>query len=254
MNILSNQPKFSFISSRDFYNSYYNNRDTIVVDLRDYQSYLKGHIDNSISFSIDSLFETYRGIPKRIKRVEYLIYTLSDAGIGSYKNVGIYSDKIEDSMVLASILYIFKTSGIFIIKDGIEGWKKENLPLSKKVNYVEKGYYPYKISATTYKNVILEFSDINNKDFDFVAISFNKINLIPNSIFLKPKFDFDRYVTGTYYASYGLARDKDILLYGDDNYSVLLTFFILKVFLDYPRVYIFNGGINEWIANNMPTK
>ncbi|MCS7244113.1 MAG: rhodanese-like domain-containing protein [Candidatus Calescibacterium sp.] len=254
MNIISNEPKFLFIDSKSFYDIYYNNRNTIVVDLRDYGDYKKSHIDGAIHFDVDNLFETYLGIPRKIKRVDNLIYTLSDTGIGTYYDVGIYSDNLQDAMVLASILHLFKVNGIYIIKDGFEGWKNNKLPISDKIKLVERGYFSPKISKSFYDSVIWDLKKTENQIGRFlaVAVSYSRIPLIPKSIYIKPKFSYDRYVTGSYYNSYDISKNKYILLYGNDNYEVLQVYFVLKLFLEYPNVVIFNGGINEWISNGLP--
>lgn len=258
VNIISNRPEFAFIESKDFYQSYYNQRNTIVLDLRDYRDYKNSHIDNSVYFNIENIFETYEGIPRKIKRVNDLIYTISNLGITAYGVVGIYSEKIEDSLVLASILHIFKVEKVFVIKDGFQGWKNNKLPISNKIKLIDKGYFPYKITKSFYESVIWEIDKVRDSGdkYSLVFVSSEakeKISAIPNSIIVRPKFDFNRYVIGSYYNSYDISRDKKILLYGNDNYEVLQVYFVLAVFLNYPNVYIFNGGINEWIANNLPT-
>lgn len=254
INILYDQPKFSFINSKDFYETYYNDRNTVIVDLRDYHKYRKNHVDKAISFDVNNLFETYLGVPRKIKRVEGLIYTFQDAGIGTFNNVVVYSDKVEDSMVFASLLFIFKPRGIFIIKDGYEGWVKNGLPVSKKISYVERGYFSPKISKTLYDSVVWDLNKVLEKmnNYLFVGVSTEKISLIPKSILIKPKFDFDRYVVGSYYNSLDISREKNIILYGVDNYEVLQAYFVLKIYLNYPNVVVFNGGLNEWVLNNLP--
>lgn len=254
-NIISDETKFSFINSKDFYDLYYNDRNTVIVDLRSYSNYKLSHIDKAVYFSIESLFETDLGIPRKIKKVERLIYSLSDAGLGRFNNIGIYSDRIEDCLVLSSILYIFRVKGIYIIKDGFEGWKKNNLPISNTISKVNRGYLFSKISFYFYENVIWDLDKVasNIDKHHMVAVSSSKIKLIPSSVLIRPKFDFDRFVIGSYYNSHCISKDKSIILYGNDNYEVLQVYFVLSSILSYPRVYIFNGGINEWVASNLPT-
>lgn len=254
-NIISNKPVFNFIESKDFYENYYNEPDSFILDLRNYKNYKKSHISRAVHFDVNSLFETYEGIPRKIKQVDSLIYTLSNAGISVYGTVGIYSDVLEDAFVLTGILNLLRVEKVYIIKDKFEGWVKNKLPVSNKVSIVQKGYFPYKISVSFYDSVIWSLDKVykNMDNYSLVAVSENKIPLIAKSIFVKPKFDFDRYVLGSYYNSYDISRDKRIILYGDDNYEVLQVYFVLKVFLEYPNVVIFNGGINEWVARNLPT-
>lgn len=252
--ILYDKPKLALLDSKTFYQVHYNDRNTIVIDLRNYEDYKRFHIDGAVHFDVENLFETYLGIPRKIRKAEGLIYSLSEAGIGTYNNVGIYSNRIEDSMVFASILYIFKVNGIYIIKDGFEGWKSSNFPISDKVRVVERGYFSYKISKTFYSSSVLDLKEVREKIDKYlpVAVSSSKIPIIPGSVRVKPKVGFDRYVIGSYYNSYDISKNKNILLYGNDNYEVLQVYFILNLFLDYPHVVIFNGGINEWIANSLP--
>ncbi|MFN3995825.1 MAG: hypothetical protein ACK4GR_04755 [bacterium] len=39
ISIISNKPQVSFIDSKDFFESYYGNRDSVILDLRNYKSY-----------------------------------------------------------------------------------------------------------------------------------------------------------------------------------------------------------------------
>ncbi|MCS7165903.1 MAG: rhodanese-like domain-containing protein [Candidatus Calescibacterium sp.] len=254
ISILYDKPRFSLLDSKTFYQLYYNERDTVIIDLRSYEDYKKSHIDGSVYFNIENLFETYLGIPRKIRKVEGLLYTLSEVGVGTYNNVGIYSNRIEDSIVFASILYILKVRGIYVIRDGFEGWKNNNLPISDKVKIVEKGYFSYRISKSSYSNSILDLKEVRERmdRYLLVAVSSSKIPYIPRSVHVKPKVGFDRYVLGSYYNSHDISKNKNILLYGNDNYEVLQVYFILRLFLDYPHVVIFNGGINEWVANSLP--
>lgn len=252
--ILYDKPVFKFVSAKEFFDNYYN--DSVILDLRDYEKYRALHANGAVHFSCDYLFETSLGIPRKIKQVERLIYTLSEAGISVDKNVGIFCDRIEDGMVLSAILSIFKVRGVYIIKDGFEQWQKQALPTTIKIKTISRGYIPFKLSKMFYENVIWDLNKtVENIDRVYkVGVSNSKIQLIPGSIYIKPKFDFDRFVVGSYYNSNDITKDKKILLYGSDNYEVLLAYFALVVYLEYPYVTIFNGGINEWMANNLPTK
>ncbi|MFN3478348.1 MAG: rhodanese-like domain-containing protein [bacterium] len=254
ISIISNKPQVSFINSKDFFESYYGNRDSVILDLRNYKNYRELHIENAVNFEVNSVFENYLGIPRKIKRVNELIYTFSNAGVGGYNTVGIYGEKLEDTFVIASLLHILGVERVFIIKDGFEGWKSNSLPVSKKIKLVGKGYFPYRITKSFYELIILDLDKVkdNINDYFLVATSYNSFPLISGSVFVKPKFDFNRYVIGSYYNSYEISRDKMILLYGVDNYEVLQVYFALKVFLGYLSVSIFNGGINEWTVNGLP--
>lgn len=255
ISIISNKPEVSFIDSKSFFESQYGGRNLIILDLRDYKSYGESHIENAVNFEVNSVFENYLGVPRRIKRVNELIYTFSNVGVGAYNNVAIYSDKMEDNFVVASLLYILGVEKVFIIKDGFKGWKSNSLPVSKKIKLVSKGYFPYRITKSLYESTVLELEKVKNSidNYFLVATSYGHFSFIPRSVFVKPKFDFNRYVMGSYYNSYEISKDKKVLLYGVDNYEVLQVYFALKVFLDYPNVSIFNGGINEWVANGLPT-
>lgn len=259
-NILDNNPKVSFITIEDYINNYFYNERKNVIDLRDFNSYIKNHLIQALYFNIDNIFFNYNGIPNKLRNIESLIYDLEDMGLNKYNDFFIYSysndylNKDFNVFILASLLYMLRVNSIYIIENPFNNISNDYL--SSKVNYIKnKGYFSISLTKNYLKNYFIDYKQLDNKInngyklvFVYKDLLFNKDQLIPNSISLKINFNKDRYVLGSYLNGYNINKTDKIILYSYDLKNSLFMFFVIKVYMGYYDVLIYDGGLLEWKA------
>ncbi|MCX7871170.1 MAG: rhodanese-like domain-containing protein [bacterium] len=259
-NILDNNPKVSFITIEDYINNYFYNERKNVIDLRDFNSYIKNHLIQALYFNIDNIFFNYNGIPNKLRNIESLIYDLEDMGLNKYNDFFIYSysndylNKDFNVFILASLLYMLRVNSIYIIENPFNNISNDYL--SSKVNYIKnKGYFSISLTKNYLRNYFIDYKQLDNKInngyklvFVYKDLLFNKDQLIPNSISLKINFNKDRYVLGSYLNGYNINKTDKIILYSYDLKNSLFMFFVIKVYMGYYDVLIYDGGLLEWKA------
>lgn len=96
-----------------------NKKNATIIDIRDHNEFLKGHIINSINISIKNIKNNNCLKLKKSKKTPLIIAhengILSNTIIKNFKELG-----FED---------------IYILHGGINSWKTENLPLVLKTNH-----------------------------------------------------------------------------------------------------------------------
>ncbi|MGC8814758.1 MAG: rhodanese-like domain-containing protein [bacterium] len=259
-NILDVNTKVSFININDYIENYYYNERKNVIDLRDLNSYLKSHLNNALYFNIDNILFNYNGIPNKLRNIENLLYDLENMGIYKYNNFFIYSysndylNKDFNIFVLASLLYIMKVNSIYIIENPFQNISSNYL--TSNVDYIKnKGYLSINLAKNYFKNYFIDSNELENKIskgyklvFVYRDLTFNKDQLIPNSINLKVNFNKDKYVLGSYLSSYNVSKTDKIILYSYDLKNSLFMFFVIKIYMGYYDVLIYDGGLLEWKA------
>jgi hypothetical protein len=259
-NILDTNTKVRFITINYYIENYFYNERKNIIDIRDFNSYIKNHLVKALYFNIDNIFFTYNGIPNRLRNIEDLIYDLEKMGLNKYNNFFIYSysndylTKDFDIFVLASLLYMLRVNNIYIIENPFENISSNYI--SSKIDYVKnKGYLSINLTKNYLKNHFLNYQELEKKMYSgyklvfvYRDLIFNKDELIPNSISLKVNFNKDRYVLGSYLAGYNLNKTDKIILYSYDLKNSLFMFFVIKVYMGYNDVLIYDGGLFEWKA------
>ena len=259
-NILDTNTKVSFININYYIENYFYNERKNIIDIRDFNSYMKNHLVKALYFNIDNIFFTYNGIPNRLRNIEDLIYDLEKMGLNKYNNFFIYSysndylNRDFDIFVLASLLYMLRVNNIYIIENPFENISSNYI--SSKIDYVKnKGYLSINLTKNYLKNYFINYQELEKKVdsgyklvFVYRDLIFNKDELIPNSISLKVNFNKDRYVLGSYLAGYNLNKTDKISLYSYDLKNSLFMFFVIKVYMGYNDVLIYDGGLFEWKA------
>ncbi len=259
-NILDTNTKVRFITINYYIENYFYNERKNIIDIRDFNSYIKNHLVKALYFNIDNIFFTYNGIPNRLRNIEDLIYDLEKMGLNKYNNFFIYGysndylNKDFDIFVLASLLYMLRVNNIYIIENPFENISSNYI--SSKIDYVKsKGYLFSNLTKNYLKNYFINYQELEKKVdsgyklvFVYRDLIFNKDELIPNSISLKVNFNKDRYVLGSYLAGYNLNKTDKIILYSYDLKNSLFMFFVIKVYMGYNDVLIYDGGLFEWKA------
>lgn len=92
-----------------------NKEDSLIIDLRNRDTYRKGHIINAINFSVSDIKSNRLGELYRYKNKPIIM--VCDNGIKSTNQIH-ELDKAG-----------FKK--VYVLKEGIKGWTRENLPLIK---------------------------------------------------------------------------------------------------------------------------
>lgn len=95
-----------------------NKKDAIILDVRTNEEYNKGHINNSINIIIDEEKKNNFKKLEKYKTKKHIIVLICSTG-----------DSIK-TINFAKILYNLGFRNISILKSGILGWCRENLPIT----------------------------------------------------------------------------------------------------------------------------
>lgn len=249
-----------------------------IIDLRSSLSdYLKGHIPNAIYLNPENLMIPEKGIPAQAPDRIYLERLLGEnLGISNNMFVILYSDKSNiNAGLLAWSLDLLGHKKFALLNGGWEKWRAEGLPIvreypsisSKKFfgkviqeKLAEKEYILNRLQS---KNLVMidsrspkmysgEEGDERRRGHIPGAINiFWETTLEGNEIKIwKKREDLERYFSG-----FGLAKDKEIIVYCQTGKEASLLFFTLKHILHFPNVRLYRGGWLEWSSNtNLPIK
>ncbi|AFP85403.1 Rhodanese-related sulfurtransferase [secondary endosymbiont of Heteropsylla cubana] len=90
-----------------------NKEDAVIIDLRDYYDYQKGHIVNSLNLS----------------QLDLKCQNLQTLGKEKHKPIIVVCNTGNESYSSAKTLITAGFNRVYVLTEGIYGWKKENLPL-----------------------------------------------------------------------------------------------------------------------------
>ncbi|WP_158499410.1 rhodanese-like domain-containing protein [Candidatus Tachikawaea gelatinosa] len=92
-----------------------NRKNAVIFDIRSIKDYQNGHIVNAIHINLLNFEEIKKNILKKYKNHSIIIVSMTGYNINTF----------------AKKLKMLEFKNIFVLKDGINGWKKNKLPLIK---------------------------------------------------------------------------------------------------------------------------
>jgi thiosulfate/3-mercaptopyruvate sulfurtransferase len=248
----------------------------VVVDAQpNVHDYIQEHIPGAIYLN-EGLFRTYEGALPTVwvgPRVAEEI--LGNAGIKNdttvvvYGGVGIYKkwgDGLEQTMV-AYTLARFGLASVFVLDGGIDRWKKEGRSLSQAYPAVKRA----KFRASIQKDFFItleEFLKIKDGK-DVIVLDARPVTVyegqgpwpkpghIPgainlpwpslmddaNRMLLKSPREIDGILT-----RHGVTPDKTIICTCGTGREATNQFILLKSYLGFPKVKLYEGSFTEWAA------
>ena len=151
-----------------------NNRKLVILDcswhlpskkrnaLKDYQD---SHIKKSLFFDIDKIANKKLNLPHMAPHPRFFEKKMQLFGVNSnsivvvYDTIGIFSS--------ARVWWLFKYFGhekVFVMNGGLQKWKKENKPTTKKIINPKKGNFISKLNNLLKVNYKYVLNNINNNN------------------------------------------------------------------------------------------
>jgi len=258
--------KIPTIVTVDWLKNHYNDKNLVIVDVRDAKEYKKGHLKNAVNMPVfRDLFDKNLMLPK----LDFLKELFSKAGIDSNSKVVAYGDnQIIWAARLYWVLEVLGHKNVGLLNVGYGNWKDGELPIST-VEYKpkRKEFVPsvdnniLETQLSTYlsinKNIII---DGRPPEFYQGKKSHAKrFGHIPSALNFPGKNNYKHTKNGTILKSFGelkqlykdLPKDKKIILYCEDGADAALNYIMLKE-LGY-KASVYEGSWLEWGNNfNLP--
>jgi thiosulfate/3-mercaptopyruvate sulfurtransferase len=249
----------------------------MIVDCQpDTYDYVEKHIPGAVYLSERVLRTTIGGIPARympseiIQRILQLIGLRVETSAVVYTGNGqfrVKGDGAEQAMV-AYTLARFGHDRVYILDGGLEKWRGESRKLAKLFPSPTESRFNVNVDSKYFVEYD-EFKLIKDKE-DIVHLDTRPANLyegdgpwvrmghIPGAVslpwtllvddknprLLKPEREIRLMLEKR-----GATPDKSIILSCGTGRHATSTFLILKWFLNYPRVRLYEGSFTEWITH-----
>jgi thiosulfate/3-mercaptopyruvate sulfurtransferase len=249
----------------------------VVVDVQpNIHDYIQEHIPGAIYLN-EGLFRTYEGaLPTVWVGPGIVEEILGNAGIGNdatvvvYGGVGVYKkwgDGLEQTMV-AYTLARFGHRDVLVLDGGLDRWKEEGRPLSQAYPAVKKGKFRASVQedffiAREEFERIKDGKDVMVLDARPAAVyegqgPWPKPGHIPgavnlpwptlmddaNRMLLRPEGEIDEILK-----KHGVTPDKTIICTCGTGREATNQFILLKSYLGFPKVRLYEGSFTEWAAD-----
>ena len=240
-------------------NSSLQNDDVLIIDVRSFKEYSKGHIPGSVNldlFSFHWIDTTPEGIQSFNKQAETIF---SFVGVTNEKKIVFYDD-ISGMLAARGVwmLLYFSHENAFLLDGGIKKWQNENLPLESKLNSPSPSIFTGKPNS----EIIAGFEQIKNNlnsikiidarsadEFNGNLIRAARGGHIPNSENLDWNLNINE--DGTFKSIselsklYNIPKDSEIVTYCQGAYRAANSFLALKL-LGFKNVRVYLGSWGEW--------
>ncbi len=238
------------------------NKDLVVIDARKDTEYAKMHIMKSVNIPHTELYKA-GAVEGLIKDPADLAAYFGDKGISNSTTIVIYDD--GSSKYNSRVYWVLKYLGaenVQLLHKDMNQWKMARIPLTKSVVPAKKVTFTPKVNkailaempAVKTKTAILidardavEFDGSFEKSEGHIPGSIN----IPYKEVLKANGSFkSKEELETLASKYGLAADKEIIIYCITSVRAATIFFALNNILEYSNVKVYDGAYNEWISDS----
>jgi len=235
------------------------NEHLVILDLRKYNEYKKGHIKGAFNMpAIKTLFDKKFMMPK----LDLLQKLFSDAGIDSKSQVVAYGDgSFIWSARLYWILEILGHNNVGILNVGYNNWKEGTIALSTSDSVIKKTNFIPRVDNTKIQTKLSTLMAINKKtiiDGRKVAHYEGKESLakrfghIPTALNYACTQNYQVSANGNKMKDLkdlkvlykDLPKDKEIILYCDGGAEAALNYIVLQE-LGY-KASVYDGSWLEW--------
>ena len=249
------------IVSINWLKNHYNNKNLVIVDVREHKEYLNGHLKKAVNVpAFENLFDKKN--EWKLPKLSFLKNVFSKSGIDDKSLVVVYGG---DKLIWAARFYwISKLLGhqnVGLLRVSYR-YAKNYLPVSKKEFIpVKKDFIP-KIDSSILSTKLSTFLAIHKAviiDGRPPEYYCGKISLakrkghIPTALNYPGSGDYRIKSTGAFFKDLkelkklykNLPKNRKIILYCQDGADAALNFIALKT-LGYKDVSIYDGGWFEW--------
>lgn len=253
------------ITAKDF-SAAIKDKNTVIVSAQSSKDYGVSHIKGAIHVDHKKLYKD--GEPTGlIKTPEELSKIFGELGISNTNQIIIYDgDKNKYAGRVYWILEYLGADKVQILEKDMKAWRSARVPLTKA---------PAKGSPTTFtpkvnSDIIVDMAwvqahakdanvvlvDVRDVD-EFVGTSTKNpspghiagaINLNWESLVTEQGVLKDKATIESLFKSAGISADKTIVFYCTTSVRAGLPYLVAKTILNYPKVKVYDGAMNEWKA------
>ena len=247
----------SLLSDKD------NRKYTIVVDVRTFAEYIKGHVPGAINADLMQFHwidTSSTGITQFNEQTRILFTNL---GLAKGTRVIFYENNTGPTAARGVwLLNYFSHRSGYLLDGGFERWQKEGYPIENKTNLYRhsafKGTVKPEILAT-YQEILTAIKNKNNNvliidtrsssEFDGSVLRAAKAGHIPSAI----NIDWSNNIRDGIFKGkkelkqvYSkIPKDKELITYCQGGYRAANTFLALKM-IGYRKVKVYLGSWGEW--------
>ena len=238
------------------------NKNLVVIDARKATDYAKMHIMKSVNVPHKDLYKD-GAVEGLIKDPAALAAYFGKKGISNATPIVIYDD--GSSKYNSRVYWVLKYLGaenVQMLHKDMNQWKMARIPLTKSVVPAKKTTFTPKVNkailaempAVKAKTAILiDARDAVEYDGSFKdseghlpgAINMPYKEVLKANGAFKSKAELE-----TLASKYGLAADKEIIVYCVTSVRAAVIYFALNNILGYTNVKVYDGAYNEWVADS----
>ena len=238
--------------------------------------YIAGHIPTAIYFNENVLRVTKHGLPAVYAPEDLLQAAFQRIGVSKDSMIVVYSGKgafkgwgdgLEQSMLAYSFAR-FGLNSIFVLDGGIDKWKKEQKPLTQSFPRFQDSTFLV-TPRLEYTVSMDEVKDLKQKD-NVILLDARSANFyngtegpwirnghIPDAVNLPWKRfmdDANPYLLKdikqikSILKDHDISKEKNIICSCGTGREATAEFVLLKWYLNYPNVKIYEGSYTEWTA------
>ncbi len=240
------------------------NKDLVIISAGTEAEYAKVHIAGAISVPYNSFDKA--GTPEGLLVEDAEIAKILGAkGVSDKSAIVVYDE--FDGRYAGRMYMILKYMGakdVKVLNGGMEAWKKGRKPVTRNPSTIAKTAFnasPAKkymaviseVAAPKGNTILLDTrspgeykgAENNSKGHIPGAINMEYKELLDANAMLKSNAELEKI-----YASKGVTKDKEIILYCNTGVKTGLHFLALVNLLQYPNVKVYDGSFNEWVHIN----
>lgn len=241
-------------------NKHLNDKNLIIVDVRDRSKYLKGHIKGAINIPANK--ELFRGKKLLMPKLSHLQQIFSDAGISNNSKVVSYDGGLFYlSARLHWLLQVLGHNNAGILTVSYGNWEKGAIPTSTKIPKIKKSNFTPQINnsiiatkldvLTSLHHVIL-IDGRRHTDYIGKTSSAKRYGHIPTALNYPSTLTYSKSTLGNKMKDWSklkkvfknINKNKKIILYCDDSAEAALDGLILEK-LGY-KTSVYEGSWLEW--------
>jgi len=244
----------------DWLKSHLGDKNLVIVDVRDRDIYLKGHIKGAVNIPANA--QLFRGKKLMMPKLSHLQKIFSDAGIDQNSEVVSYDGGLfYFSARLHWLLEVLGHKNVGILAVSYGNWKKGEIavdltePKVKKANFipqVDSAKIATKLDVLVSLGKVTLIDGRRASDYEGKTSSVHRFGHIPTAINFPSTLTYTKSVLGSKMKDWSKLKDvfknikknKKVILYCDDSAEAAMDGLILDK-LGYHTV-VYEGSWLEW--------